>query len=461
MITWRPVAASLLSAFVLATGCGGGSGGSSDGGVVLPSSRIGWDQQAASTSDLAALKFVIYVDDARIELPGATCTQTAGPNGYPCASPLPSMAPGQHTVQIASYIQADTVVESPRSAPLIITVSSSGGVVNVMPSSTAPAGSSAVVASPSLPRELVTSDGTRLRVDTIAAVQEPTALAVAEDGAVFVGDASGRIRVARNGVVGDDVLPVGATSGAILDLVLDSPDGRTLLVYAVDVSGGDVPVFRVVRYRAVDGQLGEQSVILGGVPASASGPSAALALAGDGRLFVALDDGGDADDAKRAGSYNGKVLRLNPDGTTPADQPGATPIYAANLRSPRSASWDQPSGSLWIADAGTQRTERLRRAARREAVATVYPLPLPGGPASVAVYRSSRIPSWQGSVLAAPAGDEGILVRARFGDASGATIASTERLAIPGATYVRLVKVGADGAVYLGTDREILKIGPQ
>jgi glucose/arabinose dehydrogenase len=367
------------------------------------------------------------------------------------------MTAGQHTVQIAAYIQADPIVESPRSAPLLIMVSGAGIVSNLSPSAaTAP-----VVAEPIMPRQLVTSDGTRLRVDTVAAVDQPTAMAVADDGAVFVGDAEGRIRIARNGTIGDDVRPAGSSSGAVVDLMLYSPDGRTQHLYAVDATGGDAPSFRVARYRAVDGRLGEQAVILSGVAASATSPAAALAMGADGRLFVAFDDAGDPAEAARAGSYNGKVLRLNTDGTTPADQPGANPIVAANLQSPRSAIWDTPSSALWIADSGTQRTERLRRTSRRDVMSAVYPLRLAGGPAALAVYRSSLIPSWQGSLLAAPVGDDGVVVHARFTNVAGDSISGAERLAIPGATHVRLVKVGSDGTVYVGTDTEILKIGPE
>jgi glucose/arabinose dehydrogenase len=197
------------------------------------------------------------------------------------------------------------------------------------------------------------------------------------------------------------------------------------------------------------------------VPASPVGPAASLAFGPDGRVYVALDDGGDTESARRGGSYNGKVLRLNADGSTPHDMPGASPIYASSLRAPRGLAWDASTASLWVADAGARRAQRIRARGGRGIDVTAFRLPLAAGPASIAVYRASLIPAWQGSLLVAPAEEAGYLLRAQVNDADRGTIASSERLEIPGAAFVRVVEVGPDGAIYVGTDREVLRIVPR
>jgi len=51
---------------------------------------------------------VLYVDGLPVVLPNATCGVLAGegPNA-PCLSPLPSLLPGQHTLELATRITGD------------------------------------------------------------------------------------------------------------------------------------------------------------------------------------------------------------------------------------------------------------------------------------------------------------------------------------------------------------------
>ena len=60
------------------------------------------------------------------------------------------------------------------------------------------------------------------------------------------------------------------------------------------------------------------------------------------RAAAAFDDGGESRQVGDAASPNGKILRLNADGTTPDDQAGASPIYAAGSSSPI----ETPGGEL-------------------------------------------------------------------------------------------------------------------
>src|SRR6185295_1714176 len=78
--------------------------------------------------------------------------------------------------------------------------------------------------------------------------------------------------------------------------------------------------------------------------------SAALRFGPDGSLYAAFDDGGDAMVSGDLASLQGKVLRLNRDCTTPADQMGATPMFAAGFHSPRGIEWPPGSGTLWVAE---------------------------------------------------------------------------------------------------------------
>jgi glucose/arabinose dehydrogenase len=453
--------ACLVSA-ALAASCGGGGGGSNDSGgnVVNGSSRIGWDQRSDSESDLVFLHFVIYVDGARTELGDASCSTPAGSAGFPCTATLPSMSAGQHTLALASYVfQGAEVIESAKSAPLTVTVSRSSGSTAGLVSLAADS-PPVSVPPPSGVRDVTAADGTELRVQPLTQLDHPSALAISNDGTVFVADREGRVLVVHAGtVVGETALRADGETGIILDLALDPEFARTHHVFAIEAVAGDPPTFRISRFRESGGQLGERAVVFGNVPASPDRPSASLAFGPDGHLYAGLDDGGDSENARRPGSYNGKVLRLNADGTTPGDQAGASPIYASNLHAPRSLAWDASSASLWVADAGAQRAERIRSAGRRGTIITPYRLPLAAGPSSLAVYSGGLIPAFDGSLLIAPAEDAMYVLRATVG-ASG-VVSSTEKLEVSSDAPVRIVKVGSDGAIYVATDSEVLRIRPR
>jgi glucose/arabinose dehydrogenase len=82
----------------------------------------------------------------------------------------------------------------------------------------------------------------------------------------------------------------------------------------------------------------------------------------DGKLYIATGDGGGGGDpnnnAQNLNSPLGKILRINTDGSIPADNPfaGQTDrrgeIWASGFRNPFRASFDRATGKLWAGDVG-------------------------------------------------------------------------------------------------------------
>src|SRR5262249_30978874 len=86
------------------------------------SERLGWDQPAADAAELATIRYAIYVDGTRSELTGPTCSTTATATSFACSARLPALTPGTHTLELASFVQDGSLLESPRSAPLRVTL---------------------------------------------------------------------------------------------------------------------------------------------------------------------------------------------------------------------------------------------------------------------------------------------------------------------------------------------------
>ena len=356
------------------------------------SERIGWDQPAADTVELATIGYAVYVDGTRTEAAGVTCASLAVAARFPCTGRMPSMSAGAHTLELAAFVNDGGVLESARSAALRVTLVAQA----------VPAGHTATFRRAwSLPPDI--------------SVDSPADLAFALDGRLFVAERGGGIRIVRDGaLLREPAISLAESLGAhgeLLALALDpqfARSGYAFTIYTAPARSGEL-TFTLARFRAVADTLGDRAVLLDGVPASSS-PSAALRFGPDGKLYVAFDDGGDAHRRHDPGSLNGKVLRLNGDGTTPADARGATPVWAGGYGSPVALDWDPVTSTLWVADRAS-------------------------GGSPFAFYRGGLVPAWSGRLIGA------------------------DTLRAVGAD-LRTVAIGPDGAIYYGTARALGRLAP-
>jgi glucose/arabinose dehydrogenase len=455
---WRAPACGVW--LVVAAACGGngtppspqpGPGG---GETISGSERVGWNQSAADAAELATFRYAIYVDGARSEIADVSCSAAA--TAFACSGRLPAMTAGSHVLELATFVLSGSdPIESPRSSPLTVTVR---GV-------TAGSGDS----SASVPASLVTSDGVRLAVETVAdGFDRPSDLAIAADGQIFVAEQEGRVWLLQPGASRprlaaelDEVFLPGA-AGGLLAIALDPQFERSRHVYvlhtASDRRGG--AVFRLARLREAGGTLGERAVMLDGVRASTDRPSAVVRFGPDGKLYVALDDGGRVDEAERLSSYSGKVLRVNADGSIPADQPAASPVHAMRVESPRGLDWQPGTATLWVADAraGAPRALAFARTGRDPAASpsAVVNLPAERLSAGAQFHPGTGIRAFAGDLLLA-AGDA--LLRVRVDPALER--AAVERFFEGAPGSVRAVTIGGDGAIYVATATAVVRLRPE
>ncbi len=131
--------------------------------------------------------------------------------------------------------------------------------------------------------------------------------------------------------------------------------------------------FTVTADRSVADPASEQVLLEFGQP-FANHNGGWIGFGPDRKLYVATGDGGSGGDpqgnGQRLGTLLGKLLRLNPDGSAPADNPfvgqaGArAEIWAYGLRNPFRASFDRVTGALWVGDVGQNQYEEIDLVAR-------------------------------------------------------------------------------------------------
>jgi glucose/arabinose dehydrogenase len=273
---------------------------------------------------------------------------------------------------------------------------------------------------------------------------------------LFIAERAGAIRIVRHGRAEiasamrlDEVSTTGGNG--LLAIAIDPQFSRTHFVYVIYTAAsrsGD-PVFRVARFREVRDLLGEEAVLLDGVPAGPTRATAALRFGPDGKLYAAFDAAGDRRRLTDPASYNGKILRLNGDGTTPSDQPAQSPVYGPGDEEPIGLDWHPETGALWIAGRGGQEPARLRVAGQRE----IGPLT---DPQAIAFYHGALFPSLRGNLLVA-GGVEPTIMRLTFDEGSRHIIARESLLENVRGVISTLV-VSPDGAIYFCVNDELIRL---
>jgi aldose sugar dehydrogenase len=227
------------------------------------------------------------------------------------------------------------------------------------------------------------------RLDTIAVgLAVPWDLAFTPDGRILVTERVGRIRVIGDGLLRPE-------PWAELNVFADHPDllpesGLLGIALAPDFArSGNVYVFatvstapanpllrlfdRVARrfrrgvtgapdtrwqsrvYRLTDrgGYGTDKRVIIDDLPASYYHAGGALAFGPDGRLYLTTGDVLDPGRAQDPASLVGAVLRYEPDGAVPLDNPFPdSPVYALGLRNPQGMAWHPETGELFVTEHG-------------------------------------------------------------------------------------------------------------
>ena len=210
---------------------------------------------------------------------------------------------------------------------------------------------------------------------TVTGIASPTAMELAPDGRIFVCEQGGRLRVIRNGAL----LPT-----PFLTLNVDSTGERGLLGIAFDPAFGGANNFvyvyytvlssprhnRVSRFTA-NGDIavaGSETVILelDNLSGATNHNGGAIHFGPDGKLYVAVGENASPSNSQTLSNRLGKVLRINPDGSIPNDNPffntatGANrSIWALGLRNPFTFAFQPGTGRLFINDVGQNTWEEI------------------------------------------------------------------------------------------------------
>jgi len=179
------------------------------------------------------------------------------------------------------------------------------------------------------------------------AANYPVAFAIAPDGTLFYNELrTGNIRIVKNGQLPANPFYNFKVSGqpeaGLIGLTLDPDFANNHYVYVFYTSvpdgqdnGGPNGPNEVVRLTDVADKGSELTYILQDLPSAPIHNSGTLRFGPDGKLYVALGDNDQGSNAQDLGVLPGKILRVNADGSIPADNPRLSDRRANKPRSGR------------------------------------------------------------------------------------------------------------------------------
>ncbi len=110
---------------------------------------------------------------------------------------------------------------------------------------------------------------------------------------------------------------------------------------------------RIVRIKLENDRLnlGSEQVLLTGILRNKFHNGGRLRFGPDGKLYASTGDAQNGDYAQNRNSLNGKILRLNPDGSAPSDNPFGNHVWSYGHRNPQGLAFDS-RGRLWEQEFG-------------------------------------------------------------------------------------------------------------
>ncbi len=422
-----------------------GSPSSPSGAItVTGTEKIGWDQPADSASQLSHYHYLGYVDDVSQVLTTVACAGTSTNGAFACAASLPKMSVGSHRFEIAAE-EIDGAHQLGAKSPTLL--------LNVVASKPAAAAVTAAVSEP--PRNVTSFDGIQLAADTLATgLAAPSSLAAAADGRVFIANRDGSILVWQNGrVLLQPALQLGdaaqTSDVGLVGLALDpefASNGRVFVAYAAR-DRNDGFVHRILRLRDTNGVFGEPGVILEDRVLSAPLHPPRIHVGADHTVYVAFP-AGDQATAESYGSYAGKMLRINADGTTPRDNPSATPVISSGEAIVGGFDWHPATGRLWLSGHDWQGRDFIRDFTLGTVAGATFESPV--DPSGAAFYASKRIAGFTNDLFIGGLNGRH-LRRVHFSTSDANRIEITEHLFDGQYGRISDVVVGPDGAIYFCT----------
>ena len=354
---------------------------------------------------------------------------------------------------------------------------------------------------PTAPVVLDTLEGPIRVVPMVAGLELPWGLTFLPNGDMLLTEKVGRLRLVRNGrLVVEPIAGIpevlARAQGGLLEVVLHPDFANNQLIYLTYSKAGEQGSTTALARGRFNGMAieGLEDIFVANAWSARSSIhfGSKIAFGPDGKLYMTVGERGEGDPSQDLSVHKGKVLRLNDDGTVPADNPfvgradALDEIYSYGHRNMQGLAFHPESGALWLTEHGPQGGDELNiiqpgknygwpvatygreydgriitqqpyvEGMEPPVVALVPSLGLSG----LVIYQGDAFPGWKGNFFLG--GLSGLQIQ-RVGFTDDFLLVGMEELLREVQQRVREVREGPDGFLYVLTDANpggLLRIEP-
>lgn len=306
----------------------------------------------------------------------------------------------------------------------------------------------------------------------------PWSIVFTDPDRILITERNGKLRIIQDGILSEKPLKVFeevSSNGeeGLMGLALDPDYKDNKFIYLSYAYGGsDKMSVKVVRYKDEGDRLSDEKTIMDGLPAERYHAGCRLRFGPDGKLYITTGDAGERKLAQDINTLYGKILRINPDGTIPADNPFPdSPVWSYGHRNPQGIDWYPGTDILYSTEHGPSGFDGpgggdevniivkggnygwpvvSHKESKEGMISPVLEFTPAIAPASGMFYRSDSIPQFKNNYFFGCLRGSGIM-RVEIDKNDPSRIISNEMLSEVNFGRIRDIAQGPDGAIYFST----------
>jgi len=312
-----------------------------------------------------------------------------------------------------------------------------------------------------------------LNVDVIVdGLNNPWEIVFGPDGEIFFTERDGRIWIIEEfgeAKVIETFPKSGSYEGGTLGLALhpEYEENKMIYVYQTNL---ELEFFqnKVFRFTVDGDELIDKQIVIDGIPGAPWHDGGRIAFGPDGKLYITTGDAVNPGWSQDLSSLAGKILRINPDGTIPDDNPFDSPIYSYGHRNPQGIAWSSdgmlvssehgPSGEMGYGHDEINVIIKSKNygwpkvVGDSSDVSLVNPIIHSGdrtwAPSGMVYFDSDKITSLEGKFLVGALRGQHLMV---VDVAQDGSLISAEKMFEGEFGRIRTAQIGPDGVLYLLT----------
>ena len=320
---------------------------------------------------------------------------------------------------------------------------------------------------------LLTPAFAELNVDVIVdGLNNPWEMVFAPNGDIFFTERDGRIWIIEEfgeAKVIETFPKSGSYEGGTLGLALhpEFEENKMIYVYQTNL---ELEFFqnKVFRFTVDGDELKDKQTVIDDIPGAPWHDGGRIAFGPDGKLYITTGDAVNPGWSQDLSSLAGKILRINPDGTIPDDNPFDSPIYSYGHRNPQGIAWSSdgmlvssehgPSGEMGYGHDEINVIIKSKNygwpkvVGDSSDVSLVNPIIHSGdrtwAPSGMVYFDSDKITSLEGKFLVGALRGQHLMV---VDVAQDGSLISAEKMFEGEFGRIRTAQIGPDGVLYLLT----------